>query len=337
MELVELYMRVEDRQKTDRPEDGYDLAGTENMSLDRKPNENEKEAVRCKKVANFLQSLGMLQESTKLKKEFYQELDTAINDSNFWLKDNDYDLSDLERFHGQDAIQTDAANELNRSLNDFFSEQNFPIIVVVESIDPDKNAKSILSPDHSRYPNDAVFGAFQSLTPNGRFLMVLHLATFSEDFDVNDISPPALSRSVGRIIRHELVHAKQFDKRAKKQKVSRNTAKDRFEQEGQIPDTSSRSNYLGSHIEVDAYALEIADELLDRFGEEKALDILRGKEDISSLKMSDQAKEYLLDYKGTKFGKTFKKKVYQQIRNLVDEKVYEAVIKRLDELRNDEK
>ena len=130
------------------------------------------------------------------------------------------------------------------------------------------------------------------------------------------------------------MHAKQFEKRAKNQKISRNVAKSRFEKEGQIPQTSDRSGYLGSHIEVDAYALEIADELLDRFGEDRALDILRGKEDASALKMSDQAREYLLDYKGTKFGNAFRKKLYQQIRNLVDEKVYEAVIHRLNELKN---
>ena len=337
MELDSLYMSSKVRQKLARPEDGHDLADSENMFLNRVPNENEKEIARNKKVASFLQKIGMIQEATKLPKVFYQDLDRAIQASTFWLENNDYDESDLESVKGQDAIQTDAANKLNQALTNFFNEQGFPLIAVVESIDPVKNDKAILSQDHTRYPNDVVFGAFQSLTSNGRFLMVLHLATFSEDFDINDVNPSALSRSTGRIIRHELVHAKQFDKRAKKQKVSRNTAKDRFEQEGQIPDTSSRSNYLGSHIEVDAYALEIADELLDRFGEEKALDILRGKEDISSLKMSDQAKEYLLDYKGTKFGNDFKKKVYQQIRNLVDEKVYEAVIKRLDELRNDEK
>ena len=43
MELAEIYMRAEDRQKTERPEDGYDLAGSENMFLDRKSNENEPE------------------------------------------------------------------------------------------------------------------------------------------------------------------------------------------------------------------------------------------------------------------------------------------------------
>ena len=64
-------MRVEDRQKTERPEDGYDLAGSENMFLNRKPNENEREESQCKKVSGFLQSLGMLQEATKLRKEFY--------------------------------------------------------------------------------------------------------------------------------------------------------------------------------------------------------------------------------------------------------------------------
>ena len=71
-------MRVEDRQKTERPEDGYDLAGSENMFLDRKPNENEREEQQNKKVAVYLQTLGMLQEAAKLKKEFYSDLDNAI-------------------------------------------------------------------------------------------------------------------------------------------------------------------------------------------------------------------------------------------------------------------
>ena len=325
-------MRVEDRQKTERPEDGYDLAGSENMFLDRMPNENEREEQQNKKVAVYLQTLGMLQEAAKLKKEFYSGLDNAIKLSNFWLENNDYDMSDLEKVNGQDAIQTDAAHELNSALNKFFKDHKFPIIIVVESIDPDTGDKSILSPDHSRYPNEVVFGAFQSLTKTGRYLMVLHLATFSDEFNVNDINPESLSRAVGRIVRHELVHANQFEKRAKHQKVSRNIAKSRFEKEGQIPDTSDRKSYLGAHIELDAYALEVADELLDRFGEDAALDILRGKKSLEDLKISDQAREYLVDFKDEDFGKAFKKKVYTQIRNIIDQNVYEAVIRRLDEL-----
>mgnify|MGYP001481007745 CR=1 FL=1 len=62
------------------------------------------------------------------------------------------------------------------------------------------------------------------------------------------------------------------------------SAKDSFEAEGQIPpEGAPRDQYLGAHIEVDAYAHEFAEELLEKLGKRAALDITRGKYSLRPL------------------------------------------------------
>ena len=55
----------------------------------------------------------------------------------------------------------------------------------------------------------------------------------------------------------------------------RAVAKKNYEQEGEIPpEDAPRSQYLGAGIEIDAYAHEFAEELLELFGKAKALNII---------------------------------------------------------------
>jgi hypothetical protein len=143
------------------------------------------------------------------------------------------------------------------------------------------------------------------------------------------VSSGAVASSVGKMMRHELVHASQYEKRKKKQKITRKTALDKYREEGLVPGTEDRRKYLSSHIEIDAYAHEIAEELLDNFGKSTALEFLSGRLDPNDTELSDAAREYFTDFQGEKFTKKLKSKIYKNIVDLTSRGIYEGVLTRL--------
>lgn len=271
----------------------------------------------------------ILKETTRLADKFYGPLEQAIKESEFWLFENDVGDEDINEVWGDWYDQTDAAAVLGQNLTKFFKQRlDFPAIIVARTPDPDSNPDTIIGPQHPRYPNDLVLGGEMGLTSSGQLLILLNLGTYDEDFDVDDINPAQLSKKTATIIRHELVHAHQYIKRAQRQKISRRSAKDAFEREGAFGGETTRS-YLSSYMEVDAYALEIAEELLNKFGKDRTLNILRGRENVQQLPVSPEIKQY---FSGESTEKSFKKlrsKIYDHIMDLVERGLYEAVIRRL--------
>ena len=166
-------------------------------------------------------------------------------------------------------------------------------------------------------------GGSQGVSKKGRFVMYLNMVPVSEDFDTSDINPDTLARFVGNIVRHEYIHAKQIEKRRKKEKISRLSAKDRYEKEGEIPDSENRADYLGSKIEIDAYAHEFAEALLQKYGKEMSLNILRGNISLDSIEIPDQFKEYMDNVSGEKSTKKLMGKVYNHIMDLTKREIYE--------------
>lgn len=320
------------RKRNWRPSDGYEPANSSNMFLDLKSGDNDREEYLSDKVREYLLSLGMLSES-KLPDMMYKELDDVISSTQFWTLDNDHDMASLEVHKGQQAIQTEAAYVLNTALNDYFASKKVPYIIVIESVDPEENDNAVLDPSHKFYPNEVALGGMQTLSPRNQIMIVVYMATFSDDYDVTDVSPRAITKSIARVIRHEAIHGQQLDKRKKKQGVSRARAKQGYEDEGQIlDDDAPRVDYLKSHIEVDAYAHEIAEELLDYYTYDEALKVLTNKNKAKNSKISDQAKEYLYDNAGSSFTIKLIKKIYTHLGDLKDRRMVEKRIrKRLHE------
>ena len=100
-----------------------------------------------------------------------------------------------------------------------------------------------------------------------------------------------------------------------------------FEEEKDYFRVYTREDYLGSRIEIDAYTHQFAEELLQQYGKEKALDILRGKVNLSSLNLSDEFSEYLSNVAGEKSTRRLKKKLYSHIMDLSKRKVYENILR----------
>ncbi len=266
----------------------------------------------------------LLNEATKLPKEFYKPLEEAISASQFWTLPNGPEDPDFNRVQGQDVDQTEAAAELGSVLVDFFREINYPLIAVVRSPDVEfgENHKFLVGQDHQSYPNGIVVGGQMGLTSAGRRLLYLDLMLFDEDFNIEDISPSALVANVASVVRHELIHASQYDKRAKSQKLTRTQAKKAYEDDGSIVSSGDRHQYLSSHIEIDAYAHEFAEQLLRDYGLERAKDVIRKARNSKDLDLSDQLEEYLDGVASEKAFKNLMGKIYTHLIDLTDRNIY---------------
>lgn len=270
-----------------------------------------------------------LHEATKLPDEFYSPLESAIIDSGFWQSSNGDGDADYNVVWGENVDQTPAAEDLGDALTLYFKEIGYPMAFLIRSADVENNPKYLIGPGHRSYPNNVVLGGEMGMSGRGRLMMYLNMGIFDDDFDLDKISPATVASEIASIIRHEVIHAKQYDKRAKKQKTTRAKAKQAYEDDGSIVVSSDRKTYLSSHIEVDAYAHEFAEHLLRKLGKKKALDVIRYADDSDDLPLPDQFREYLGGVSSPKAFNSLMSKIYTHIIDLSERELIEAVIKRL--------
>ena len=192
----------------------------------------------------------------------------------------------------------------------------------MSSLDPTENPDVVIGQDHAVYPDGIVVSGQMAVSDRGRLILYLSVGLFRDDFNTDDINPGGLAAKAARLVRHELIHAQQLEKRRKSQKISRKAAAKKYTEEGETPGTEDRKKYLSAKIEVDAYAHEIAEELLSKLGPNDALDVLRGRIDPSSLDLSDQTLEYFVDFANEDFTVRLKKKVYFHIEDLIIRGIY---------------
>ena len=260
----------------------------------------------------------------KLPDGVYGPLDKTIKQSEFWKYENTEDDADMISTSDGWQNQTPAAQTLEDSIEYYLKSIGITVDVVIISAESDSNKQLSLpvGPEHHLYPNSLVVGGQQSVNKRGRFIMYLFMLPISEDFNPDDVDPDAIAQIVGNIVRHELIHAIQMEKRRRSQRISRLAAKDKFEEEGEIVDTEDRAAQLRSKIEIDAYAHEFAEQLLQKYGKEKSLDILRGVTPIDDYELSNQFKEYLQNVPGEQSTVRLKKKMYSHIMDLTNRGIY---------------
>ncbi len=264
----------------------------------------------------------MLTEISRLDDSFFGPLDGAIEESEFWLEDNHPDDVDVNSVDGNWVHQTPASESLGKTLQGFFDTVGFPISAVVTSLDPTESPDVIINKGHSVYPDGFVISGQMAVSDRGRLVLYINVGLFGDEFDVGDINPVSVAAKAGRLVRHELIHGQQVEKRRKNQRISRKAAARKYTEEGETPGTGDRRDYLSAKIEVDAYAHEIAEELLSKLGPNDALDMLRGYIDPANLDLSDQTHEYFVDFADETFTKRLKKKVYSYIMDLINRGVY---------------
>ena len=205
------------------------------------------------------------------KKGFLQ----AITDSNFWTQPHTED--DVDEVGGTANMGSPASEALMSALNakaeELGTDLNFIVTVTTEE-------GYELAPDDQfgGYPNNWMMQGQYRGPQNGLHDVWIELRPISEEFNMDDLNPGELARKISTTINHELVHYNQLKKQAESKGISDEDAfEEMMNDPKQMDQSKTRAGYLSRHIEVDAFAHEAAEELLDKYSAEEALDIISRK------------------------------------------------------------
>ena len=264
-----------------------------------------------------------IDEITSLSPDVKKAIFKAIYNSRFWtqpnsLKDVDIqtDLPGLDRKLGTPATLT-----LQDSLNNVVDTLDLDLYFSVES----SNEEYVLGPndEYGGYPNNWMTlgqyrGPYKEL--DYKHVVLIEIRPLSEDYNLKDLNINAIVRKISTTINHELVHYYQLKKQAKNKGLSDIEAyREMVYDPKQIPTTDDRKTYLTRHGEIDAYAHEAAEQLIDTYGVEKSLKAIKNLTPVN-LEKYPEISTVVLDYaevlrdNPTELNK-FRKKLYQQLQN----------------------
>jgi len=220
-----------------------------------------------------------------LKEGFY----SAIMDSKFWQyphKEEDVDLIDSTTF------STPAAEILMDALNNASNSLGVDIYFIL-SVTSDEEYTLEPDDEFGGYPNNWMMRGQYRGPERGKHIIWLELRPIGDQYKISDLDPEALSKKISLTINHELIHYEQLKKQAASKGISEEDAwhemecdpeqvpvtdadayRERCGREPPEPD-DSRSRYLTRHIEVDAFAHEAAEELLNMYSKDEALGLIK--------------------------------------------------------------
>jgi hypothetical protein len=274
----------------------------------------------------------IIREVSELSKDLYGSLEKAIIDSSFWLQGNTEDDADYNEIKEIGMMhQTEAAQDLQEALQATLSTAGQDILIAVQSPELSSNPGFLLTPDMTQYPDSVIAGGYATVTKQGKKVVVLNLALFDEQYKSTDINADRIARKGAAILRHEIIHLIQTEKRAKSQKISLLDAFEEFKKDPKaIPQKGAdRQQYIDSYIEIDAHAHQAADELLSLYGKDEALRLISKTTDFLNLgvDLPHAIEDYLLKNSSSKTARTFRKKMYAYINSIskkTDDHLYEV-------------
>ena len=213
-----------------------------------------------------------LNEVTTVPPEHMQAFKDTITSSKFWDLPHTEDDVDLG---SADELTTDAAQALMDALNETAERLGTEIYFLFTVTD---EAEYALGPDspYPGYPDNWLMrGAYQG-PQQGKHVVWFQFRPLGEDFEMDRLNPTALVKVLSQTLNHELVHYYQLKKQAANKGISDEEAWAELEKDPkQLPQDSAEQTYLGLHNEIDAYAHEAAEQLLDKHSPEEALGIIR--------------------------------------------------------------
>jgi hypothetical protein len=107
----------------------------------------------------------------------------------------------------------------------------------------------------------------------------LEFRPVSKDYNMDKLDPDELAGIISRTINHELVHYEQLKKQAESKGISEEEAwEEMIADPRQFSKSGERGDYLTRHIEVDAFAHEAAEQLLDRYSADEALQFIKTRD-----------------------------------------------------------
>ena len=214
----------------------------------------------------------ILSESTAPDKSITSSIFQGILDSKFWEmahNENDVDLVDKVTF-STPAIET-LMDALNTVASDLGTDLYFLLSVTDEEL-------YTLGPDdeYDGYPNNWMMRGQYRGPENGKHIVWLEFRPYSDEYNMDDLNPTELSKIISRTINHELVHYNQLKKQAESKDISEEDAwKELMNDDRQISRNGTQADYLSLHNEIDAFAYEAAEELLDTYTPEEALALIK--------------------------------------------------------------
>ena len=261
-------------------------------------------------------------EVTSLDTELKNAIFQAIVGSQFWRESNylkDVDIQpDLPGLDNK--LGTPATLALQNNLNDMVNSLDLDLYFSVES----SNEEYVLGPndEYGGYPNNWMTlgqykGPYQEL--DYKHVILIEIRPLSKEYSLNDLDINTMVKKIYTTINHELVHYRQLKKQAKNKGLSDIEAyREMVYDPKQIPTTDDRKTYLTRHGEIDAYAHEAAEQLIDAYGVQKSLKSIKNLSPVD-IKKYPEISTVVLDYAEvlkddpTELNK-FRKKLYQQIQ-----------------------
>ena len=146
---------------------------------------------------------------------------------------------------------------------------------------------------------------------SGRHVIWIELRPLATSYDMSQLNSSELVKKIARTINHEIVHYKQLKRQAQSKGISEEGAwQQMLDDPEQLPVGTDRAEYLSRHPEIDAYAHEAAEELIDKYGAQRALELIKQRNSNVIGVLADYRKIFKDD---RDVMKRFLKKLYSQI------------------------
>ena len=264
------------------------------------------------KLVKIIRESLLFLESTSPDLVMTREIYQAILASNFWAlphTEDDVDLVDDATF------STSAVETLMDALNDTATNLKTDLHFIL-SVTDDESYTLEPGDRFGGYPNGWLMRGQYRGPEKGKHIIWLEFRPVSQSYNMSDLDPVELSKIISRTINHELVHYNQLKKQSQSKSISEEQAwEELMNDPKQISKSDRYSDYLSLHNEVDAYAYEVAEELLDKYMLEDVLHMLRFGIDKDSRILRDYSK-FLKD--SPDLLKRFHKKVYTNLLKLTE-------------------
>jgi hypothetical protein len=277
------------------------------------------------KLIEIIKDEMLIYETTAPDRAITSRILQGIVDSKFWtMPHREYDVELVDKH----TFSTPAIEILMDALNDAASNAKTDLYFILSVTDDEIYT---LRPDDKfgGYPNNWMMRGQYRGPESGKHIVWLEFRPYSDDYQLSELDPNELVKIISRTINHELVHYYQLKKQASSKGITEEEAWEELlcdpnqipvsdpvvweKRCGRKPPPNSRddrSSYISLHNEIDAFAFEAAEELLDKYSAEEALGLLRTGSAGASKILKDYA-IYLKD--DNKLFQKFLKKVYSNI------------------------
>lgn len=257
-----------------------------------------------------------LNEATSVPQEHIAAFKDAIVKSNFWTLPHDIEEVDLV---GDEELSTPAVEVLMDYLNEAARRINTDIYFLLTVTDEEEYA---LGPDsaYPGYPDNWLMRAAYTGPQKGYHVITMSFRPLAEDFETDEFDPNNLIKILSHTLNHELVHYYQLKKQAANKGISDEEAwQELLKDPKQLPQDDTRFGYLKLHNEIDAYAYEAAEQLMDKYSKEEAMQIVKSltSNNLTSFpEVSSVLSDYIKTFQNNpKILNNFRKKMYRQLEN----------------------